>query len=335
MNALKQEWELKKPLLKGLSLKSIYFGGGTPALLGPQRIEEILSWILPSSSIEITLEANPENVTLDTLKAYHCLGINRLSLGIQSFDSQQLRILSRIHDHQRALQTIENASKAGFDNISIDLMYDVPNQTLESWKATLSHLQYLPIQHLSLYNLTIEPHTVYFKKKKGLESSLPNSELSLALLETALESLNSFGLKRYEISAFAREGFFSKHNVGYWTGRPFLGFGPSAFSYWDRSRFRNCAHLNRYCQSLEEQKDPVDFKETLPSEDHYKELLAVRLRLFTPLYFKDWYPLDKDTLESLEEFSKREWVTLTSDYVILTEKGALYYDTIGAELIHV
>lgn len=325
LHALYREWELRSPVGSPVS---IYFGGGTPALLGPAAIETILSWVSPSSTCEITLEANPENVTLEKMRAFYACGINRISLGVQTLDDPLLTTLTRTHGAERAIKAVEETYLAGFHNISIDLMYDLPGQTLKQWRKTLAQAITLPITHLSLYNLTIEPHTAFYKKRASLQQPPPDT--SLKMLCEAVEVLQQAGLNRYEISAFARGGAHSRHNTGYWTGRPFLGFGPSAFSYWEGSRFRNVAHLNRYAKALETGQDPADFHEKLPPDEQLKEHLAIGLRLLEGVPLQTWPDAIQHTLTSLKE---QGFLEMTSTSLRLTPKGLLFHDTVAEEIM--
>ncbi len=331
LSALKREFALRAPLQKPLS---IYFGGGTPSLLPPDTIAEILSWIPHDKEIEITLEANPENVTPSGMQAFKQAGINRVSIGVQSLDDSLLNALERKHGAQKAIDSVLATKASGIDNISIDLMTEIPLQQERSWERTLHSVETLPINHLSLYNLTIEPHTSFYKKKNEIEKKIPSSEASLAMLEFAVEKLQSFGLKRYEISAFAQEGFESIHNSGYWTGRPFLGFGPSAFSYIDGKRFRNTANLNRYCEALEKGIFPIDFEEELPQSAKIKELLAIRLRLIKGAPLSE-FALPQETTSTIQQLITSNLLKLQRGILSLTERGMLFYDTVAEEIIEV
>lgn len=298
---------------------SIYFGGGTPSLLGSDKIKEILSWIDYAEPCEITLEANPEHLTLELMQSYADAGINRVSLGVQSFDATHLLQLTRRHTPNLAEQAILHTYAAGIKNISIDLMYDLPHQTLDSWHKSLIKATSLPITHLSLYNLTIEPHTSFGKHPPAQ----PPAELSLEMLNLAIDHLESHNLNRYEISAFAKPDHASIHNMGYWTARPFLGYGPSAFSYMNGTRFQNCANLNRYARALHQGNLPIDFSETLSKEAQTRELLAIELRLLrgvkpTPL---------------LDPLIKQGFCEYYDGRVRLSEKGKLFYDTAAEILI--
>lgn len=324
--SLALEWQQQLPLLQDKLITSVYFGGGTPSLFG--GIEEILKKIPTSSDCEITIEANPEESSLELFQHFRSIGINRLSLGVQSLDDRSLQVLERIHSAAKARQAILHAQKAGFENVSIDLMYDLPGQTEESWRYTLDQLESLSIHHLSLYNLTIEPHTSFHKRKV----ITPGGELSLRFLMAALEKLEAIGLKRYEISAFALPGHESRHNLGYWTGRPFLGYGPSAFSYWEGERFRNIANIHRYARALKEGESPVDFREQLPYPANVKELLAVRLRLKEGLDMK-LYEIPEETKKGIEKLMALGFLKRTGAQLQLTDQGMLFYDTVAAELI--
>lgn len=337
MKALLQEWQRQSPLLQGHPIASVYFGGGTPSLLSPEAIHEILSWTGATASAEITLEANPDGLTLERLKGFKRAGINRISLGVQSFDDNLLKTLSREHDGQRAEKAIYQCLEAGIPNITIDLMYELPGQTKESWTKTLAKAIHLPITHISLYNLTFEPHTSFYKRRDTLIPLVPSEETNEHLYCQAVQTLEEGGLQQYEISAFAREGYKAVHNTGYWTGRPFLGFGPSAFSYWQGERFRNISHLQRYCNALQEGNSPVDFSEQLMPEERNRELLCVGLRLKRGIdaarFQEQWGAFSETTLQTLKQLQQQGLIVESSGRLTLSNRGRLLYDSVAAELI--
>ncbi|MFI5344633.1 MAG: radical SAM family heme chaperone HemW, partial [Chlamydiales bacterium] len=342
LEALQWEWKQYLPLLQGKTLSTIYFGGGTPSLFGPERLDQLLqlignSPIQLSKEVEITLEANPERIKLPLMREYAKAGVNRVSMGIQTLDADLLHLLGRLHGPEEAKQAVFTVVEAGIDNLSIDLMYDLPKQTLQHWEQTLDQIKELPITHLSLYNLTIEPHTVFFKKQAQLNPLLPDAETSMQMYKMAIERLEAMGLMAYEISAFAKPGFFSRHNTGYWTGRPFLGLGPSAFSYWEGSRFRNVAHLNQYYEALEKGGSPIDFEEKLGVEASRRELFVIRLRLRCGVSlneFENRYgPLEEETRDKIKQFVREGLLSFHEDQLGLTWQGMLCYDSIAAELI--
>lgn len=335
MQGFKRERQQWLPHTQGKPLASLYFGGGTPFLLGPERIAEIVSWE-KSPIEEITLEANPEGITPALMRAYKDAGINRVSIGLQTLDDALLKGLGRSHTAKNAIEAVEITAASGISNISIDLMYDIPYQTLASWQQTLERLRELPIAHLSLYNLTFEPHTVFFKKRGQLLPSVPDPEASLQMYLRAVDTLEAIGLKQYEISAFARSGCHSRHNVGYWTARPFLGFGPSAFSYWKGRRFRNVANLKSYCQALEGGHSPADFSEELDPSAKYRELLAVQLRLVEGVDLMAFGalhgPIDPALEKTLEHLASQGFLE-TGEQLRLTPRGRLFYDTVATEIV--
>jgi len=216
-------------------------------------------------------------------------------------------------------------------------MYDLPKQTLEHWEATLAEVQRLPIQHLSLYNLTIEPHTLFFKKQAELRPCLPDEEASLSMYLMAVEKLEAVGLKQYEISAFAKNGAESRHNTGYWLGRPFLGLGPSAYSYWEGKRFRNIAHLSRYSQLLQNGQFPVDFEEKLDPEAHRRELFVIQLRMRQGVsleaFNQEHGSLDSEAATTLRRLIEEGFLWEHEGKILLTRRGILFYDSLASDLI--
>ncbi len=327
LEGLRKEWQRIKKISEAKELVSIYFGGGTPSLFGPERIAEILNWINPGE-VELTLEVNPDGVSKELILKYARSGINRVSLGVQSFDDSLLQTLSRTHSSQKAAWTVETLASSGIANISIDLMYDIPGQSLSQWKSTLQTACSLPVNHISLYNLTFEPHTVFDKEKKNLQPQVPDDVTSRKMYETAQTALHDSGFYQYEISAFCKPGYESQHNLGYWTARPFLGLGPSAYSYWRGCRFRNIANLNKYCRLLEENKRPSDFEEKLELSASLRERFVINLRLLSGVKINRC-----PDLKVLDALVKDGLLSIENSTVKLTPLGILHYDTIASELI--
>ena len=322
MDGLFLEWQWRLPKLLGKTITSLYFGGGTPSQLDPTHLASLLDLIRQTHSLdcEITLELNPDDATSSLIDAYLKMGINRLSVGVQSFDNAQLKTLGRLHTSQTAQKAIHLAHSRGFKNISIDLMYDLPHQTLTTWQHTLDVTKTLPISHLSLYNLTFEEPSTFHRKQKSLTPHLPSEEESYKMHTMAIDQIP---LERYEISAF---GLPSIHNIGYWTARPFLGFGPSAFSYWEGKRFRNILNLPKYTQALQSKSSPVDFIEELSPKAKTRELLAIRLRLLNGAPLP---PMEPD----IEKLITKNWLKIEDARLKLTEQGLLFYDSVASELI--
>lgn len=331
LEGLHWEWQQYVERFKNRKIVSVYFGGGTPSLFGPERIRSLLSEI-QIDNCEVTLEANPENMTLELIQGYKEAGINRISIGIQSLQDSHLQTLTRQHNAAKAIKSVELARQAGINNISIDLMYDLPGQTLSEWRDTLLRAADMPITHLSLYNLTIEPHTVFFKHKEKIRSKIPKEEVSAAMYQSAIDILTQEGLHPYEISAFCRDNCVSIHNSGYWTDREFIGLGPSAFSYWERSRFRNIARLHQWHERLSKQESPIDYTEKLSYEAHEREKLAIRLRLKEGADLNS-FQLDTETELAIETLIKQGLLAKKKNKLFLTDRGVLFYDTVAVEII--
>lgn len=318
-------------------LISIYFGGGTPSLLSNDSIKKLQNKLMTApfafnDQLEVTLEANPEDVSEDKIKAWVDCGINRISLGVQSFVQKELIRLGRAPFVSAGFKAIERLVKGGITNISIDLIYEQFNQTKEDFAESLSVLKDLPITHLSLYNLLIEPHSSFYKRKEELLKQMPSDEEGKQMLELAIDKLQALGLNRYEISAFAKPGFESKHNLGYWTAREFYGLGPSAFSYIDQERFQMVKNLKKYVEALNEKKEPIDFREKLSFEAQIHELFGLELRLIkgVPL---DKYVKTPELEEGIKKLIKRKWLEISDGHYVLTKEGFLFYDSVQEALL--
>jgi oxygen-independent coproporphyrinogen-3 oxidase len=287
--------------------------------------------------MEITLEINPEEVTLEKMKNFKDMGINRISLGVQSFDNKLLKILQRTHTFKEAIKAIEIISLSKIKNISCDLMYDIPYQTLKSFKETLKTVKNLPLTHISLYNLTFEKNTPFYKNKQKLSKSLSNKK-SFDFLKTAITFFKENNFHHYAISAYAREKkFFSKHNLGYWKARPFLGFGPSAFSYFNGKRFKNTPNLQKYFNLLKMGKKTISFEEKLKYPNNIKELLIINLRIIEGISLKTFQKLHgtlpKKTLKTISELSLQGFLKIKNGKIKLLEKGFFFYDYVAELLI--
>ena len=337
LDGLEIEWQRWKGIFQDKKLTSIYFGGGTPILFEPKRIEKLLSWLPFCDTSEITIEANPENITFEQMQKYADLGINRVSIGVQSFDQNELDTLDRRHAPERAIKAVENCYQAGIHNISIDLMYELPHQTLSSWKRSLEIAAHLPISHLSLYNLTIEPDTPFKRNEEALKKLLPSQEIGTEMYLTAIQTLEKAGFLHYEISAFCRDGMSSKHNVGYWTAREFIGLGPSAFSFFENKRFQNIANLVRYTKLLQNGESSIDFEDAVSHVARKREFLALGLRLLKGVTLSEFEyrfgSLCTETKETLKNLEQQNLLIQQENRLALTSKGILFYDTVASEII--
>lgn len=340
LHSLLREIEIKKKTLQELQIISLYFGGGTPSLVGAPFLRTViqsLNQYISLEQIEITLEINPENNDYDLIKSYNDIGINRLSLGAQTFDDLLLKKLGREHSSKDILKALNNAQKAGFKNISIDLMYDLPTQSMSSWKETLLKTSTLPITHISLYNLSIEPNTVFHKHRKEIKRQMPKQEVSAEMFLMAKEHFVKNEFNHYEISAFCKDSLYSKHNVGYWLQRPHLGFGPSAFSLYDNKRFQNIPNIHKYAKSIDQLTLPIHFEEKLNQDDFLKESLALHLRLINgfnlDIFEKRFGELSEEVSTILQKLIDDGLIVKNSSILKLSEKGILYHDEIASQII--
>lgn len=332
LKALSLEWEIKSKKIPSFAkLVSVFLGGGTPSLLSPRTIAEILSLFDINDDMEITLEANPEDVSVDKFSILKSLGINRVSVGAQSFNNTLLKSLGRNHSPDTIFKAIHVLSELGINNISMDLIYEIPFQTLNHWQQTLFYVSQLPLTHISMYNLSLEPHSVFYKQKALLTPSLPSEEKGKLMLKTAINFLREHKFERYEISAFSKTSFQSLHNIGYWTNREFIGLGVSASSLWNNSRFKNISHFHKYCRSLYKNIIPLEYEETLEKKEKAKETLALGLRLVKGISLKKFGLTDLLPI-CLELKSKNLLLISNNDDVKLSRHGLLFHDSV-AEMI--
>lgn len=281
LKALHREIGLQQDYLKGEPVKTIYMGGGTPSLLDGNDIEFLISEIKMvfrvDPDVDITLEANPDDITLSGLARWAHAGINRLSIGIQSFHDPHLQAMNRRHSAQQALDAVHQAEKAGFKDISIDLIYGLPGMSLPEWERNLDIALSLPVSHISAYHLTYHEGTPFFDwLQKGTLMETPEEE-SVEQFRLLMKKTANGGFEQYEISNFARNKAYSKHNCGYWSGEKYLGLGPSAHSFNGCSRQWNVASLHDYLKALEMGMIPFE-AEKLSATDRLNDYIITRLR---------------------------------------------------------
>ncbi len=284
LEALKHEMVSRKDYLHWEKVETVYFGGGTPSLLHLEEIEDILKTLHDCFEIdpeaEVTFEANPDTLSLEYLSGLRSLGVNRLSIGIQSFFDNDLRYLSRKHDSSHARQCLDWAKEAGFENISIDLIYGLPTSDADQWNRNLDLFFELDIPHLSAYALTLEPNAVLTKQIEMGKAMPISEEDSIRDYEILCHHAAEHGYVHYEISNFSQPGMHSRHNTSYWFGIPYAGFGPSAHSYDGKSRQWNVSSLEQYVENGKRRTGNVQLfeKEVLTMEQQYDEYVMLRLR---------------------------------------------------------
>ena len=323
-------------------INTIYFGGGTPSLLSIKEIGELLQLIKETYPVaenaEITLEANPDTLSLPYLEGLRQLGVNRLSIGIQSFFDNDLKYLSRRHDSQHARQCIDWAKQAGFSNISIDLIYGLPTSNAEQWNRNLDLFFALDLPHLSAYALTLEPNAILTKQIELGKVQPVNEEDALRDYEILSQRAAENGYLHYEISNFCRCGMHSKHNASYWFWTPYLGFGPSAHSFDGTSRQWNVSSVERYCIRVPEPVEgPFYEKEILSLEQQYDEYVMLRLRTHWGIDLK-W--LKREMGERFSTYCEQHAQPLiaqgrlsqTREFLYLTDQQMLFADGVAEEL---
>lgn len=286
LEALEREIDLRREEGRGTLFGTVFFGGGTPSLLEPAELERILTRLRSRFAVapdaEITVEANPGTLTRERCAAYRELGVNRLSIGVQSFDPDELRFLGRIHDPATAVRCVEDARGAGFDDVSLDLVYALPGQSREGWLRTLRRALALEPPHLSAYGLIVEDGTPLARLVEARQVSPVPAEQEAELFEATMAVMAAAGYEQYEVSNYARPGRRCRHNLTYWHHGTYLGFGPSAHSCRGRSvpeiRRRNIRSVAEYCRRLAEGEDPVVSEERLGAAELLTERVFLALR---------------------------------------------------------
>jgi oxygen-independent coproporphyrinogen-3 oxidase len=341
VDALVGEIEYRKEYLPDKRINTIYFGGGTPSMLSVGEINRILKKIADTFEVnpdaEITLEANPDDLTEEKLKALkNETSINRLSMGVQSFFTEDLVYLNRVHDGNQARKSIELALKIGFSNMTIDLIYGIPTLTEKSWQKNLDLFFSYNLPHLSSYSLTVEPKTALNTLiNKGKMKNI-DEEQSISHFKILLENTAQNSFVHYEISNFAKEGFYSKHNSIYWLGGHYAGFGPSAHSFNGISRQWNVSNMKKYIEA-KQVENVVKEKEILSKEQQFNEYVMTSLRTSWGCNTEHinnvfGHKFSKILSESIKPFIDEKKVKKVGKTYFLTDFGKLFADGIAAEL---
>jgi oxygen-independent coproporphyrinogen-3 oxidase len=346
MAALMQQVRLMAahPWVATLHFATLYIGGGTPTIYSheaPTNLIEACRATFTSSSIdltEITVEANPNTITLEKLQTLKRAGVNRLSIGCQSFSDPLLRILGRSHSGADAEAAVRNARAAGFDNISLDLMYGLPGQTVADWRQTLDMAIGLEPDHFSIYELAIEEETPFAGRLQAGDIILPDEETVLQMEETGREMMNVFGYERYEISNYARPGMQSRHNAIYWQNNSYLGLGAGAVSFFDGFRVRNVADWQRYVSLVHDGKYPFREGEFLSLEASFRETIIMGLRRTEGIScrrLEQRYGLTPAAYygNTLKLLIQDKLLEIHRDHLRLTDRGLLLANQVLAQLV--
>ena len=335
------EMEREKGERKNEKLKTIYLGGGTPSQLTTEQLRQLfynIYKVYGHDAEEITIEMNPDDVTDTYAEALPELGINRVSMGAQTFDNARLKFLHRRHRAEQVEQAVKRLRKAGIQNISIDLMYGFPDETLEDWKQDIKKALTLNVEHISAYCLMIEEGTVLYERVKSEKVKVKNDkdeELERQMYELLIDQLTGAGYEHYEISNFARQGYRSRHNSSYWHDVPYIGLGAAAHSYDGACRSWNVADIRQYITAIERGERPAEY-ETLDEDTRYNDRVTVALRTSDGL---DLTTLSEKhrryCLKEAQRYLSDGLLRLDENRLVLTRKGLFVSDMVMSGLIYV
>jgi oxygen-independent coproporphyrinogen-3 oxidase len=340
LKSMLKEISERRDYLNGQKISSIYFGGGTPSILSTLEINTFIKAIYKFYSVnkdaEITIECNPDDLTALILLSYKKIGVNRLSIGVQSFDDTDLKFMNRSHNSEDAIQSIKLAKEIGFKNITIDLIYGLPNQTLESWENNLKLMFSSQIQHFSAYSLTIEEKTALYYLVKRKKIAVLSDEKTIQQFNFLQKIAKVKGFVHYEISNFGKEGYFSKHNTAYWKSNHYIGIGPSAHSYNGNSRRWNVSSNTKYISSIISNNSYFEC-EDLSIAQQYNEYIFTSIRTIwgidsAKLKTRYGEGIELHFLKEIKKWQIKKYIVSSSTIYTLTSKGKIVSDTIASDL---
>lgn len=312
------------------NIETIFLGGGTPTALSAEQIEKLLSLItkhIPMSSVkEFSSEANPDELTIDKLQALYNGGVNRLSMGVQSFDQSLLKKIGRTHSNEHVYETIQNAKNVGFKNISIDLMYGLPGQTMEQWQETLEKALALNLPHYSAYSLIVEPKTIFYIQYAKGKLHLPTEDLEADMYGVLMDTMEAHGLRQYEISNFANEGYESTHNKIYWDNDEYAGFGAGAHGYLEGIRYSNVAPIKKYIETVMAGERPLLHEHEVTGDEKLEEQMFLGLRKSAGVTHEEFekkfgQPMLSIYKEIIDQLQEEQLIEIDSEGIRLTRKG--------------
>ncbi|SNZ10151.1 oxygen-independent coproporphyrinogen-3 oxidase [Persephonella hydrogeniphila] len=331
VKAVKKEVSLYRG--EDFSVKSIYFGGGTPSLIEPEQIVSLINTILKEyrteNRVEITVEINPETYRYEQFRVLKEAGVNRISIGAQSFLEKNLRRLGRVHSPKDTVQTVEDALKAGFENISLDMIYGISGQSIKDLEKDLELFTSLPVKHISAYMLTAYDETPLGQMVKSGDYQMLGEDILLDMFKLIDEYLEMKGFKRYELSNWAKTDYMCRHNLLYWKRKEFLGLGVSAWSYVDNIRFGNTKNLSEYMEKVNKGKKPVVFKEVIDEEEEKKEKIFLGLRLVEGIELH----LIENRMDFVNSIVNQNLAKIENNRLILTPEGIMLSNYISSRLI--
>lgn len=343
VSAICREIELRKDYIGDEIIETIYFGGGTPSQLTKNDFEQVFASIFRnfkvSENAEITMEANPDDLNDKYLQMIREFPFNRLSIGIQSFDDTELLFLKRRHSSQKAKEAVKSAKSVGFNNISIDLMYGLPNQTLDIWNKNLNEALALDIQHISSYHLIYEQGTRLYRLCKLGDVNPVEEDLSVEMFSIMIDRLSSAGFEHYEISNFAKNKLYSKHNSSYWLGKKYLGLGPAAHSFDGQNRAWNIPSISKYVEGVNLKKLPLEI-EYLDENTRYNDFILTGMRTMWGINLTELERLfgsqrKEYCLKNVRKYANQGFVTQSENKLKLTREGIFISDGIMSDLMWV
>ena len=339
-NALNKEIENCTIDSKDWQFDTVFIGGGTPSIIEPSFLESIIKSLDNKYDLsgikEFTIEANPGEAPKQRLKDYHSIGINRLSIGVQSLEPSLLKFLTRIHTKEQFFETYDSARSVGFENINCDLIYSIPGQSWEIWERDLNNIIDLNPEHISAYTLTMEKGTGLFQMVKNGQIQMPNDSETGEWFTQTHELLNSNGFSTYEVSNFSRKNMECQHNIHYWRIHPYLAFGPSAHGFDGSKRWNNARSLDQYIQQIESERSPVSLSETLTERDNLNEYIGFGLRMSAGIDINKFHGTSKSKFKNKYSLVKLKWgkyFNENQNNISLTQKGMLFSDLIIPELL--
>lgn len=341
INALCTEISLRKKELNKEPLKTIYLGGGTPSLLTESQLLQLFESLKKAFDLnflqEVTLEANPDDITEEKVLLWKNHGINRLSIGIQSFDNEDLIWMNRAHHAEQSFKSIQIAQKNGISNLTIDLMYGLPNLTLERWEKQIQQAVDLGVQHISAYCLTVEERTALHKKVNQEELIPADSDLQSEQFDLLVNKLSQHGFLHYEISNFGKLDFIALHNTNYWNGNHYLGIGPSAHSFDGHKRTWTIANNHTYMNNIEKGILPIE-EELLTPKNKFNELLMTGLRTIWGVdltQLASLFPLSNGFNQKVNDYIQEGLMSLSGNHLTLTQAGKHIADSIAENLFEI
>lgn len=342
LNYLGEEMKLYKEEIKNREIDSVFVGGGTPSILNENEINILFEKIKENfnikSNAEITMECNPGTLTLNKLKAMKKSGVNRLSIGLQAVQNHHLKYIGRIHTFEEFEKNYHDAKQMGFDNINIDLMYALPNQSREDWMESLEKVVKLNPTHISAYSLILEENTELFKMYERDEFNLLDENTDIEMYEYTINYLKSHGYNQYEISNYAKDNFECKHNVLYWKCEEYVGIGASASGYFNGIRYNNICELDNYEKMILEGEKPIEWEEKLSIKDEIEESIFLGLRMNEGIQISDFkekynFDFEKEYKNEIEKLSKMELIEIDNNRMKLTQKGREISNSVFVEFI--